>query len=93
MKITIEVPKDFEIELSQIRNYVVDHKWKHYPFREGAEKFQSPKYECAFAIIPTTDKIYDIEYCIFSLVRFLANVEDVGIEEMITLITKEQTYE
>ena len=87
MKVTIEVPRVFEIELSQIRNYLIDQNWKQWRYNDEIDEYSSPKYKNAYARVPTTDQLYDIEYCICTLLRFIANVEDVDIETLITKIT------
>jgi len=77
MKVTINVPRTFEITLEQMDSFLISSGWnskkKH---NENTFSYQCIKYPNVFVILPKDDSLIDSEHMIFTALRLIANVND-----------------
>ena len=91
MKVTIDVPRTFDIEISQIKQFLISSGWNKQPHNENMDKYQSQKYTSVYVMLPKNEKkLVDEEYIVFSALRLIANVNNnCGIETIIKRVLKE----
>lgn len=89
MKVTIDVPRTFEITLKQMDNFLVSSGWNSKKeHNENTVSYQCVKYPNVFVILPKGDRsLVDSEYMVFTALRLIANVNNnCGIETIINRV-------
>ena len=89
MKVTIDVPRTFEITLKQMDNFLVSSGWNSKKeHNENTVSYQCIEYPNVFVILPNGDKsLVDSEHMIYTALCLIANVNNnCGIEAIINRV-------
>jgi hypothetical protein len=91
LKVTIDVPKIFDIKISQIERFLVSSGWNKLPHNDNLDKYQSQKYSNVYVVLPKHEGgLVDEEHIVFSALRLIANVNNnSSIKTIIDRVLKE----